>query len=57
MSTDKIDPNNPTEVPPKDAKAELTEEELAKVSAGSLSIPYEKIKFEYTEQKADGSRQ
>jgi bacteriocin-like protein len=35
MSADKIDPNkNPTEVPPKDAKTELTEEELAKVSGG-----------------------
>jgi bacteriocin-like protein len=37
MNTDKIDPNNnPAEVPPKDAKTELTEEELAKVSGGIL---------------------
>ena len=31
----KIDPNtNPTEVPPKDAKTELSEEELKRVSGG-----------------------
>ena len=37
MSTNNIDPNKtPTEVPPKDAKTELTEEELAKVSGGGL---------------------
>jgi len=35
MSTDKIDPNtNTTEVPPKDAKTELTDDELAKVTGG-----------------------
>jgi bacteriocin-like protein len=37
MNTDNIDPNkNPTEVPPKDAKTELTEDELSKVSGGGL---------------------
>ena len=41
MSTDNIDPNkNPTEVPPKDAKTELSEEELAKVSGGvTVKVP------------------
>ena len=34
MSTDKSDPKNPTEVLPKDAKTELTEQELAKASGG-----------------------
>ena len=42
MSTDKIDPNtNPTEGPPKDAKAEMTEEELAKVSGGGKPNLYQ----------------
>jgi hypothetical protein len=50
MSTDKIDWNNPTEVPPKDAKAELTEEELAKVSAGGR-MRFGTVKFEYKAQK------
>jgi hypothetical protein len=50
MSTDRIDWNNPTEVPPKDAKAELTEEELAKVSAGSLSMPFREFKVVYKAQ-------
>jgi bacteriocin-like protein len=37
MSTDKIDSNKkPTEVSAKDAKTELTEEELAKVSGGTI---------------------
>jgi bacteriocin-like protein len=36
MSTDKIDPNKKsTEVPPKDSKTELTEEELKHVSGGA----------------------
>jgi hypothetical protein len=35
MSTNKIDPKNPTEVPPKDAKTELTEEGLSKVTGGT----------------------
>jgi hypothetical protein len=49
MSTDKIDRNNPTEV-----KAELTEEELAKVSAGrSLSMSYGGLSVEYKAQKSD----
>jgi bacteriocin-like protein len=37
VNTDNTDPNKqPPEVPPKDAKTELTEEELAKVSGGKL---------------------
>jgi bacteriocin-like protein len=43
MSDDsKIDPNkNPAEVPPKDAKTELTEEELTKVTGGgSAGVHY-----------------
>jgi bacteriocin-like protein len=35
MSTDK---KQPTEVPPKGAKTELTEEELAKVSGGETLV-------------------
>ena len=40
---DKIDPNKkpdapPTEVPPKDSKTELTDEELKKVSGGGKYI-------------------
>ena len=55
MSTDNINPNKGLpEVPPKDAKTELTEQELSTVSAGiseSISIPYEKIQFKYKEQE------
>ena len=50
MSTDKIGRNNPTEVPPKDAKAELTEEELVKVSAGSLSMSFSRFHVVYKAQ-------
>ena len=50
MSTDKIDPNkNSTEVPPKDANSELTEEELAKVSAGTFT-KFGDIKGETTDK-------
>ena len=49
MSTDKIDRNNPTEVPPKDAKAELTEEELMKVSAG-ISMSFSRFHVVYKAQ-------
>ena len=50
MSTDKIDPNkNPTEVPPKDVKTELTEEELKKVSGGTFKA-FGDIKGETTDK-------
>ena len=42
MGDDKIDPNtNPAEVPPKDTKTEMTEEELAKVSGGGKPNLYQ----------------
>jgi hypothetical protein len=50
MSTENIDPNKkPTEVPPKDAKTELTEEELSKVSAGTFA-KFGDIKGESTDK-------
>ena len=57
MSTDSIDPNkNPTEVPPKDTKTELTEEELAKVSGGSVSLAYGESQVKYKPQTSDGPK-
>jgi bacteriocin-like protein len=42
MNPNKIDPNNkPTEVPPKNSKTELSEEELAKVTGGATRRSYE----------------
>jgi hypothetical protein len=56
MSTDNIEPDKkPTEVPPKDAKTELSEEELAKVSAGAgTTFNYGTVQVKYQEQKSDG---
>ena len=53
MSTDKIDPKNPTEVLPKDAKTELTEVELAKVSGG-VTFTYGKLQVSYQAQAPNG---
>jgi len=38
MSTDKNDPKNRSEVPAKDGKPELTDDELSKVTGGSKHI-------------------
>jgi hypothetical protein len=55
MSTDKVDPKNPTEVLPKDATTELTEEELAKASAGEgVTFTYGKLQVNYQAQTPDG---
>ena len=39
----------------KKVATELTEEQLEKVSGGTLSLGYAEIKFKYIEQNADGS--
>ena len=41
---------------PKLSKYELNEEQLEKATGGSsLSLNYERVKFEYTKQKPDGT--
>lgn len=41
---------------PKLSKYELNEEQLEKATGGSsLSLSYERVKFEYTKQKPDGT--
>jgi bacteriocin-like protein len=40
LTTDNIDPNKTTEVPPKHAKTELTDEELSKVAGGSAAATW-----------------